>query len=167
MGIEFRESSLMINSKNQNVLKKNMVFNLNVGLSNVPNKASKSNEDKAYSIFIGDTVQVNEDGPATVLIDVKKKVKNVGIFLKSEEEMNDEEKEDENDAEHLLGRAGKKANLIPERTRNEMTAVDKRKEHQKELSHQLNEEARIRLTKQAGNAQPTQYVPMMFKFPLL
>uniref|UniRef100_UPI00358EF832 FACT complex subunit SPT16-like isoform X2 n=1 Tax=Myxine glutinosa TaxID=7769 RepID=UPI00358EF832 len=156
MGIEFRESSLIINSKNQNVVKKNMVFNLNIGLSNVPNKASQSNQDKAYSIFIGDTVQVNEDGPATVLIDAKKKVKNVGIFLKSEEEMDDEDEEDENDAEHLLGRAGKTANLLSERTRNEMTAVEKRKDHQKELSHQLNEEARIRLTKQAGNAQPTQ-----------
>lgn len=46
-------------------------------------------------MFIGDTVYVNEGQPASVLTISKKKIKNIGIFLKdeSDEEEGDEEKE--------------------------------------------------------------------------
>eukprot|EP00076_Gallus_gallus_P045225 XP_025010763.1 FACT complex subunit SPT16 [Gallus gallus] len=54
-----------------------MVFSVNVGLSEL-----SCREGRPYAIFIGDTVLVDEDGPAVVLTAVKKKVKNVGIFLK-------------------------------------------------------------------------------------
>ncbi|EPY76514.1 suppressor of Ty 16-like protein [Camelus ferus] len=118
MGIEFREGSLVINSKNQYKLKKGMVFSINLGFSDLTNKEGKKPEEKTYALFIGDTVLVDEDGPATVLTSVKKKVKNVGIFLK-----------------------------------NEMTAEEKRRAHQKELAAQLNEEAKRRLTEQKGEQQ--------------
>ncbi|NIG60697.1 suppressor of Ty 16-like protein [Pontoporia blainvillei] len=118
MGIEFREGSLVINSKNQYKLKKGMVFSINLGFSDLTNKEGKKPEEKTYALFIGDTVLVDEDGPATILTSVKKKVKNVGIFLK-----------------------------------NEMTAEEKRRAHQKELAAQLNEEAKRRLTEQKGEQQ--------------
>ncbi|XP_040603018.1 FACT complex subunit SPT16-like [Mesocricetus auratus] len=150
MGIEFREGSLVINSKNQNKLKKGMVFSINLGFSDLTNKEGKKPEEKTYALFIGDTVLVHEDGPATVLTSVKKKVKNVGIFLKDEDEEEEEEEKDE--AEDLLER-GSKAALLPERTRNEMTAEEKRRAHQKELAAQLNEEAKRRMTEQKGEQQ--------------
>uniref|UniRef100_V9KC68 FACT complex subunit n=1 Tax=Callorhinchus milii TaxID=7868 RepID=V9KC68_CALMI len=149
MGIEFREGSLVLNMKNQFQLKKGMVFSINMGFSPMENKEGKSTEEKTYALFIGDTVQINEDGPATILTTVKKKVKNVGIFLKSEE---DEEDEVKDKAEDLLGRGGK-ANLLTERTRNEMTSEEKRRTHQRELAHQLNEEAKRRLTENRGEQQ--------------
>uniref|UniRef100_A0A7N9CKK8 FACT complex subunit n=1 Tax=Macaca fascicularis TaxID=9541 RepID=A0A7N9CKK8_MACFA len=142
MGIEFREGSLVINSKNQYKLKKGMVFSINLGFSDLTNKEGKKPEEKTYALFIGDTVLVDEDGPATVLTSVKKKVKNVGIFLKNEDEEEEEEEKDE--AEDLLGR-GSRAN--------EMTAEEKRRAHQKELAAQLNEEAKRRLTEQKGEQQ--------------
>uniref|UniRef100_A0A2I2Z6M5 FACT complex subunit n=1 Tax=Gorilla gorilla gorilla TaxID=9595 RepID=A0A2I2Z6M5_GORGO len=114
MGIEFREGSLVINSKNQYKLKKGMVFSINLGFSDLTNKEGKKPEEKTYALFIGDTVLVDEDGPATVLTSVKKKVKNVGIFLKNEDEEEEEEEKDE--AEDLLGR-GSRAALLTERTR--------------------------------------------------
>ncbi|KAG9331037.1 hypothetical protein JZ751_020420 [Albula glossodonta] len=46
----------------------------------------KKEEQKKYALFIGDTVQINEEEAATVLTSVKKKIKNVGIFLKMNEE---------------------------------------------------------------------------------
>ncbi|KAK2508479.1 hypothetical protein MC885_002120 [Smutsia gigantea] len=150
MGIEFREGSLVINSKNQYKLKKGMVFSINLGFSDLTNKEGKKPEEKTYALFIGDTVLVDEDGPATVLTSVKKKVKNVGIFLKNEDEEEEEEEKDE--AEDLLGR-GSRAALLTERTRNEMTAEEKRRAHQKELAAQLNEEAKRRLTEQKGEQQ--------------
>ncbi|NXO52418.1 SP16H protein, partial [Aramus guarauna] len=156
MGIEFREGSLVINSKNQHRLKKGMVFSINVGFSDLPNKEGKKPEEKTYAMFIGDTVlssstpKLSFEGPATVLTAVKKKVKNVGIFLKNEDEEEEEEEKDE--AEDLLGRSSRAA-LLTERTRNELTAEEKRRAHQKELATQLNEEARRRLTEQKGEQQ--------------
>ncbi|XP_053789266.1 FACT complex subunit SPT16 [Vidua chalybeata] len=150
MGIEFREGSLVINSKNQQRLKKGMVFSVNVGLSELPNRGAARPEERAYALFLGDTVMVDEDGPAVVLTAVKKKVKNVGIFLKNEDE--DEEEPDKDAAEDLLGRSSRAA-LLTERTRNELTAEEKRRAHQKELATQLNEDARRRLTEQRGEQQ--------------
>lgn len=60
MGIEFRESSLIIGPKTTVQLRKAMVFNLNVGLSGLENKESQDKEGKIYALFIGDTVMVNE-----------------------------------------------------------------------------------------------------------
>ncbi|XP_075068227.1 FACT complex subunit SPT16 [Mixophyes fleayi] len=151
MGIEFREGSLVINSKNQYKLKKGMVFSVHLGLADLTKKEGKKQEEKTYALFIGDTLLVNEEGSATVLTSVKKKVKNVGIFLKNEDEEEEEEEKDE--AEDLLGRGSRAAALLTERTRNEMTAEEKRRTHQKELANQLNEEARRRLTEQKGEQQ--------------
>ncbi|XP_072885322.1 FACT complex subunit SPT16 [Hemitrygon akajei] len=150
MGIEFREGSLVINGKNQYRLKKGMVFSINVGFSPMENQEGRTNEAKNYALFIGDTVQINEDGAASVITSVKKKIKNIGIFLKNEDEEEDDEVKDE--AEDLLGRGGK-ANLLTERTRNEMTSEEKRRTHQRELAHQLNEEAKRRLTENKGEQQ--------------
>ncbi|KAI1901230.1 hypothetical protein AGOR_G00032160 [Albula goreensis] len=150
MGIEFREGSLVLNSKNQYKLKKGMVLSVSLGFSDLVNKEGKKEEQKKYALFIGDTVQINEEEAATVLTSVKKKIKNVGIFLKNEDEEEDEE--DADDAEELLGK-GARAALLTDRTRNEMTAEEKRRAHQKELANQMNEEAKRRLTEQKGEQQ--------------
>lgn len=60
MGIEFRESSLLLGPKTSATAKKGMVFNVNVGLSNLSNPDAKDKEGKVYALFIGDTVMVNE-----------------------------------------------------------------------------------------------------------
>uniref|UniRef100_A0A8C3NFF9 FACT complex subunit n=1 Tax=Geospiza parvula TaxID=87175 RepID=A0A8C3NFF9_GEOPR len=131
MGIEFREGSLVINSKNQQRLRKGMVFSVNVGLSELPNREAKRPEERSYALFLGDTVMVDEVGG-------------------NEDE--DEEEPDKDAAEDLLGRSSRAA-LLTERTRNELTAEEKRRAHQKELATQLNEDARRRLTEQRGEQQ--------------
>ncbi|XP_070294030.1 LOW QUALITY PROTEIN: FACT complex subunit SPT16 [Salvelinus sp. IW2-2015] len=151
MGIEFREGSLVLNSKNQYKLKKGMVLSISLGFADLVNKEGKKEEQKKYALFIGDSVQINEDDPATVLTPVKKKIKNVGIFLKNDEEEDDEE--DADDAEELLGKGARGQALLQDRTRNEMTAEEKRRAHQKELANQVNEEAKRRLTEQKGEQQ--------------
>lgn len=60
MGIEFRESSLLIGPKTHAVIRKGMVFNVNVGLSSLANSEATEKEGKTYALFIGDTVMVNE-----------------------------------------------------------------------------------------------------------
>jgi nucleosome binding factor SPN SPT16 subunit len=58
-GIEFRESSLVIGPKTTAFARKDMVFNVNVGLAALTNKEASDKEGKVYALFIGDTVQVN------------------------------------------------------------------------------------------------------------
>lgn len=152
-GIEFRESSLIIGPKCNAVVKKNMVFNVCVGLSGLTNKEASDKEGKTYALFLGDTVVVNESGPASVFTQSKKKIKNIGIFLRDNEEGDDDEEDEEQDAENgkaiSLGR-GKRSTVLDTKLRSEQNAEEKRKQHQKELAQQLNEKARERLEKQNG-----------------
>ncbi|KAG9331284.1 hypothetical protein JZ751_019533 [Albula glossodonta] len=92
-----------------------MVLSVSLGFSDLVNKEGKKEEEKKYALFIGDTVQINEDEAAAVLTPVKKKIKNVGIFLKNEDE--DEDEEEADDAEELLGRGARGAALLADRTR--------------------------------------------------
>lgn len=143
-GIEFREGSMLITNKTQITAKKGMVFNISVGFSDI------SAGDRTSALFIGDTVLVNEDGPASLLTTLKKKVKHIGIFLKEEDE--EEEEEEEKEEEPILLGRGQRNAILDSRTRTDMTAEEKRQNHQKELSHKINEEARERLKgmKQSG-----------------
>ncbi|XP_050309696.1 FACT complex subunit spt16 [Anthonomus grandis grandis] len=151
MGIEFKESSLIIGPKCNAVLKKGMVFNLNLGLSNLVNSEASEKEAKTYALFIGDTIVINDGQPASLLTNSKKKMKNIGIFLKddSEEEENDDEKENTPKTEVLAGRSRRTA-VLESKLRTEHTSEEKRKEHQRELAQQLNEKAKERLAKQGG-----------------
>ena len=60
MGIEFRESTLLIGPKNNVLAKRGQVFNINLGFSNLTNPDAKDDESKTYAFFVGDTVVVNE-----------------------------------------------------------------------------------------------------------
>lgn len=60
MGIEFRESTLLIGPKTTLTAKKGQVYNVNMGFSNITNSEAKDDEGKTYAFFIGDTVIVNE-----------------------------------------------------------------------------------------------------------
>ncbi|RVE54784.1 hypothetical protein evm_000551 [Chilo suppressalis] len=146
MGIEFRESSIVIGPKTTITAKKGMIFNINIGLSNLTNSAATEKEGKTYALFIGDTVLVNEEQPASLLTQSKKKIKNIGIFLKDDDEEEEEEKENKTE---ILGR-GKRTAVIESKLRTEHSSEEKRKEHQRELAIALNEKAKERLAKQSS-----------------
>lgn len=155
MGIEFRESSLLIGAKCTAVVQKGMVFNVYVGLSGLANKEATDKEGKVYALFIGDTVLVVEAGSAagaTVLTPSKKKIKNVGIFLKDDDE-DDEDAEEEVEVDtgkEVLGGRGKRTTVLDSKLRSEHSSEEKRKQHQKELAIAMNERAKERLAKQGG-----------------
>ena len=107
-----------------------MVFNVNLGFTGLINKEASDSKGKDVALFVGDTVLVNEDAPATVLTPSKKKIKNIAIFLK-DAESEDEEKENLPDPDSF-GR-GKRTAVIDQKFRQDTTAEEKRKKHQKEL----------------------------------
>uniref|UniRef100_A0A8D8ZS31 FACT complex subunit n=1 Tax=Cacopsylla melanoneura TaxID=428564 RepID=A0A8D8ZS31_9HEMI len=98
-GIEFRESSLVIAPKTMAQVKKNQVYNIALGLGGLKNTEANDDAGKTYALFIGDTVVVNEAGPATILTNLKKKLNSVSILLKGDDDEDDEE-EKENEPEH-------------------------------------------------------------------
>lgn len=152
MGIEFRESSLTIGPKTTAVVKKGSVFNVNVGLSGLTNKEASDKEGKNYSLFIGDTVIVNDGQPATIITYLKKKINHVGIFLKDENDDDDDDDDDDDGgkgeesgkSDQLLGR-GRRTAVLDSKLRTDSSSEEKRKQHQKELAQALNEAARARM----------------------
>ena len=75
------------------VVKKGMIFNINIGFTGLVNKDASDSKGKDVALFVGDTVIVTDSSsPATMLTPSKKKIKNIAIFLKDEES---EEEEDE------------------------------------------------------------------------
>lgn len=95
-----------------------------------------------------------QNSPATVITPSRKLMKNVGIFLKddSEEEEEESEKENEPQREQILGR-GKRTAVLDSKLRQDTSSEEKRKQHQKELATQLNEQARQRLSEQSSDRQ--------------
>lgn len=55
IGLEFRESNLYINGKNEKEVEEGMVFNVVVGFDNLTNE-----KEKIYAIQISDTVAVRK-----------------------------------------------------------------------------------------------------------
>lgn len=143
MGIEFREASLSIAANCDNVAKKGMVFNVNLGFTGLINKDSVDNKGRDVALFIGDTVLVNESGPATILTPSKKKIKNIAIFLK-EAESEEEDIEPSIPDPESFGR-GKRTAVIDQKLRQDSTAEEKRKKHQRELMEKMNAQALKRI----------------------
>lgn len=156
MGIEFRENSIIIGPKCQAVVKRNMVFNVNVGISNLTNETATDKEGKTYALFLGDTVLVGEQSPASIMTPSKKKIKNIGIFIKDDSEEDDDGDEQEEVKEvkssEILGRSKRNA-VLENKLRTETNTEEKRKQHQKELAQQLNEKAKERLAKQGESKE--------------
>ncbi|ROT64052.1 putative FACT complex subunit spt16 isoform X2 [Penaeus vannamei] len=153
MGIEFRESSLLVGPKTTSAARKGQVYNVNLGFSDLTNSEAKDSEGKKYALFIGDTVVVNEGQPATVLTaSSKKKLKNIGVFLKDDDDDGEEEEDEKEDTSELLGR-GKRTAILDSKLRSEQSMEEKRRQHQKELAVMMNDAAKERLALLKGKKE--------------
>jgi len=84
IGLEFRESGLNLNAKNDRLIKEGMIFNVNLGLSNI--QAETNNEKtKQFSLLLADTALVNDKG-AEILTNCSKAVKDVAYSFNEDEE---------------------------------------------------------------------------------
>jgi len=87
MGVEFRESALVLNPRNEHVVAAGMVFNVSVGLS-----ALKDKEKGTYALLIADTVVVPDGGgpavkPEHILtVGIRKSFSDISYNLDPEEE---------------------------------------------------------------------------------
>lgn len=168
MGIEFREASVSIAPGSTVKAKKGMVFNINLGLTGLTNKDAADDKGKNVALFIGDTVLVNDkETAATLLTTSKKRIKNIAIFLKDADE-SEEEKENKNtlpDPESF-GR-GKRSAVLEQKLRQDSTAEERRKIHQKDLMKKMNDEAykRIKAGGTVTEKSKVRKAPVSYKSP--
>ena len=145
IGIEFRDSTTLINAKNTRVLKAGMTLSVSIGFQNLDNPDGKNQKEKKYSLLLIDTLLVTNDAPA-ILTDSPKEVKHISFFIKDEE--SEEEKPAPKRSEKR-GEAKSTSVFKRDRTRGQGKDVDdndevRRREHQKELHAQKQEEGLAR-----------------------
>ncbi|VAH41306.1 unnamed protein product [Triticum turgidum subsp. durum] len=140
IGLEFRESGLNLNGKNDRLIKEGMIFNVNLGLSNM--QAETNNEKtKQFSLLLADTALVN-DKAAEILTNCSKAVKDVAYSFNEDEEEVPKPKRakvEPNGAEALPSKATLRSD------NQEMSKEELRRQHQAELARQKNEETARRL----------------------
>jgi len=168
MGIEFREPGLVIGPNCDQKVRKGMVFNVNVGVTGLENKEKKDSKGKNIALFVGDTVEVKEDG-GSILTPTKKKVKNIAIFLKEDDSEDEKENKDNNIAEldpTQFGR-GRRTAVLDSKLRTDSTTEAKRKQHQRELLEKMNADALKRMLegKTGDNKVKMRKAPVSYKTP--
>ncbi|GFZ07261.1 global transcription factor C [Actinidia rufa] len=147
IGLEFRESGLALNAKNDRVMKPGMVFNVALGFQNLqtPTKNLKSQN---FSLLLADTVIVTEKGHDVVTMLSSKTVKDVAYSFNDDDEevVLPKVKAASNGTENLFSKATLRSD------NQEISKEELRRQHQAELARQKNEETARRL---AGGGSAT------------
>lgn len=140
IGLEFRESGLSLNSKNERVVRAGMVFNVSLGFHNLQTGTDNPKTEK-FSLLLADTVLVVNEKPPEILTSAcSKTVKDVFYsFNEEEEEERPKVKPEAKGSESFLP---SKTTL---RSDNQESKEEQRRQHQAELARQKNEETARRL----------------------
>ena len=153
IGIEFRDSTTLINNKNTRMLKAGMTLNVSIGFQNLENPNVKNPKEAKYSLLLVDTIIVTNDAPI-VLTESSKDIKHISFYIKDDES---EEEKPQPKRTEKRGEAKSTNVFTRDRTRGQGKDVDdtdevRRREHQKELHAQKQEEGLARFKDGAGDA---------------
>jgi nucleosome binding factor SPN SPT16 subunit len=153
IGIEFRDSTTVINSKNTRTLKAGMTLNVSIGFQNVENPNVKNHKEAKYSLLLVDTLVVTTDAPI-VLTESPKDIKHISFFIKDDDSV--EEKPPPKRTEKR-GEAKSTNVFTRDRTRgqgkdNDDTDEVRRRDHQKELHAQKQDEGLSRFKDGVGDS---------------
>lgn len=139
MGLEFRESGLNINAKNERIVKENMVFNVSLGFQNLQNQTSNP-KNQNFSMLLADTVIVGKEKSDVATHMSSKAVKDVAYSFNEDEE--EEERPKAKPEANGVDAFTSKTTL---RSDNQESKEELRRQHQAELARQKNEETARRL----------------------
>ncbi|KAF5745923.1 FACT complex subunit SPT16 [Tripterygium wilfordii] len=139
IGIEFRESGLSLNSKNDREVKANMIFNVSLGFHNLQNHTSNSKK-RNFSLILADTVIVEEKKLDMVTSSCSKAVRDVAYSF------NEDEEDDEKDKVKPVAHGAETISKTTLRSvTQEVSKEELRRQHQAELALQKKEEIARRL----------------------
>ncbi|XP_052192942.1 FACT complex subunit SPT16-like [Diospyros lotus] len=139
IGLEFRESGLSLNGKNDRVLKPGMIFNVSLGFQNLQTE-TKNLKTQKFSLLLADTVIVGETSPEVVTSISSKAMKDVAYSFNE-----DEEEEQPKVKAQATGSKAMPSKATLRSVNHEMSKEEQRRQHQAELARQKNEETARRL----------------------
>ncbi|KAI1312608.1 FACT complex subunit spt16 [Mortierella claussenii] len=132
-GLEFRESSYLLNSKNTKELQRDMIFSVSVGFQDIDNPKATDERSKKYSLLLIDTVRITTEAPQILTV-CDTSYSDVSYFFKDPAE-----EEDEPVKETPTNQRAAKSAVLNTKFRSEQEEASKdqaRKEHQKVLADQ-------------------------------
>lgn len=91
-GLEFRDSTLVLNAKNDRKLINGQIFSLTIGFSNLLNEKASNPKSKNYALLLTDTYKVSE-GEAILLTDYQKSKREITFNLKDDDKPSPVKKE--------------------------------------------------------------------------
>ncbi|KAJ5738245.1 FACT complex subunit s.t1.c16 [Penicillium malachiteum] len=149
IGIEIRDSNMLLNAKNTRVLKNGMTLAITIGLTDVKDASAKG--DGVYSMVITDTVRVGDTGPHIFTKDAGIDMDSVSFYFGEEPEKPVKEKK-ESKSSAAASRNMTRTKLRAERpTQSNEGAEARRREHQKELATKKTKEGLDRFTGTTGD----------------
>lgn len=149
IGIELRDSNMVLNAKNNRPLKNGMTLCISIGFTDLKDESKGKG---TYSMVITDTVRVGESGPHIFTKDAGVDMDSVSFYFGDEEEPEQPKKEKEPKSSTLNSRNVTRTKLRAERpTQSNEGAEARRREHQKELASKKTKEGLDRFTGTTGD----------------
>ncbi|KAJ9236799.1 hypothetical protein DTO169E5_5569 [Paecilomyces variotii] len=157
IGIELRDSNMVLNGKNTRPLKSGMTFYVSVGLVDVQDPEPKEKSNAVYSMVITDTVRVGDTGAHIFTKDSGIDMDSVSFYFGDEEEEQKPAKEKtESRSSAIAAKNITKTKLRAERpTQINEGAEARRREHQKELAAKKTKEGLERFAGTTGDENGT------------
>ncbi|THV07844.1 FACT complex subunit SPT16 [Dendrothele bispora CBS 962.96] len=154
-GIEFRDSAYVLGPKNTRVLKKNMVFNLDLGFADLKDK-----DGSKYALHLADTVKVGSERSST-LTEPLKSAKDYLFFLTQESEEDEKPQKSERrppvqpktngtPAKKTAGNKVLRNNRRAAQDEVHQTAAAKLAEHQRELHEKLHNDGMAKYSEEGS-----------------
>ena len=154
IGIETRDSTLILNGKSTRSLKDGMTLCVTTGFSDIENPNPQDKKSKIYSMVLTDTVRVTSSEPVIFTKDAPSDLDATSFFFKDDEEPEPTPKKAKKDS--AVGAVATKnitkTKLRAERTTNvDEGAEARRREHQKELAQKKQDEGLERFAEVTGD----------------
>ncbi|POY72753.1 hypothetical protein BMF94_4160 [Rhodotorula taiwanensis] len=152
IGIEFRDNAYPLSPKGTRTIKANMVFSLTLGFNGIPDGKGSS-----YAVSLNDTVQVGKDG-AKVLADGLKGKDDVMFYMEGYRHPVQEDEKKPSKSAQADGPSRRNAQptaVVKSKLRNENREIDadamnRRKQHQRELAQRRQEDGLAKYSGEGG-----------------
>lgn len=158
VGLEFRDSSQVLNANNSNKFAENQIFTLSVGFHNVPlsaeekaGAASSIQKLESFSLLLADTILVQKDGAPEVLTKLTKEFGEVSYNISGDD---DDDEDGEDEAEDKEDGGLRRSSRAKEEKIQAENLANMRQQKQQELMRKKIAEAQKRLEKmEAGEEE--------------
>ncbi|OAX82283.1 FACT complex subunit spt16 [Emergomyces africanus] len=158
IGIELRDSNMILNGKTNKVLKSGMTLCVMIGFTDIQDPDPKDKKNETYSMVITDTVRVGESGPHIFTKDAGVDMDSVSFYFGDEEETQKPKVKSEGSSKTsaIASKNITKTKLRAERpTQLNEGAEARRREHQKELAAKKLKEGLERFAGTTGDQNGT------------